>query len=164
MLRRRLAAQRLTGTPAASAPDVVRLLTCVQSQELAHAFWSLGMRTATATWDAVVAGFEAGEVVRTHVLRPTWHLVAAEDLRWVLALTAPRVQQLNGTVYRKEGLDQRELDATADLLVELLSAGQHLTRPELGPLLEERGYAARGLRLAYIVMNAELEGGSAAGR
>jgi hypothetical protein len=26
-----------------------------------------------------------GSIIRTHVLRPTWHFVAPEDLRWMLA-------------------------------------------------------------------------------
>ena len=50
----------------------------------------------------VQAEFDRGDFLRTHILRPTWHLVAAEDIRWILEVTAPRVQKLNQTIYRQE--------------------------------------------------------------
>ena len=88
VLRRRLATQGLL-TDRPTAPDVVRRLACVQSQEWAHAFWSLGQRTGGTTYAQVRAEFDAGSFVRTHILRPTWHFVAAEDLGWISEVTAP---------------------------------------------------------------------------
>ena len=115
VLRRRLAVQRLAGNQAPTATDVVRLLTCVQSQEWAHGFWSLGMRTDGGTYADVQAEFDAGRFVRTHVLRPTWHYLAAEDLVWVQRLTAPRVQQLNRSQCRALGLSADDLDTAQAL-------------------------------------------------
>ena len=153
MLDTRIATQRLAGNGLARAVDVVSLLACVQSQEHAHAFWSLGMRTAGLTYAEVQGEFDAGAFLRTHILRPTWHFVAAADLRWIQAVTAARVQQLNGTIYRQQGLDPRERDRALKLIVNELAGGASLTRAELGRVL-----AAEGLRLAYLIMNAELEG------
>jgi hypothetical protein len=158
VLRWRLATQRLQGDPLPSATDVVRLLTCVQSQEFAHAVWSLGMRTSGVTVADVQAEFDRGAFLRTHILRPTWHFVAAEDIRWIMELTAPRVQRLNQTIYRQEGLDQATLDRCAAVIVEELQAERYRTRSELGQALAVRGLTSHRLRLAYIVMNAELEG------
>src|SRR5687768_8356532 len=93
VLQRRLETQRLQGSELPSAADVVRLLGCVQSQEYAHALWSLGMRTSGLTAVDVQAEFDRGHFLRTHILRPTWHFVAAEDIRWILEVTAPRVQK-----------------------------------------------------------------------
>jgi hypothetical protein len=153
VLRRRLAQQRLTGPGLVRAADVVRLLACVQSQEHAHACWSLGMRTTGLDYDAVRAEFDAGAFVRTHILRPTWHFVAPEDLRWIQAVTAPRVHQLNSTIRRQYDLDLHALDrSTATILAEL-AGGRHRTRKELGTVL-----ASSGVKLAYQVMHAELEG------
>src|SRR4028119_1646956 len=101
VLRRRLAVQRLTGAGLSTATDVVELLCCVQSQEWAHGFWSLGMRTAGLSYADVQREFDAGAFVRTHILRPTWHYVAARDIRLILALTSPRGQQRNGSSYRR---------------------------------------------------------------
>jgi hypothetical protein len=163
VLRRRLATQRLRGEGLPSAADVVRLLGCVQSQEYAHALWSLGMRSSAITVADPQAEFDRGDFLRTHILRPTWHFVAAEDIRWILEVTAPRVQQLNQTIYRQTGLDSDTRDRGIKLIVEQLEGGQYPTRAELGAALAGRGLvsqdpAARGLWLAYVVMNAELEG------
>jgi hypothetical protein len=163
MLRRRLATQRLQGVGLASAADVVRLLGCVQSQEYAHALWSLGMRSSDPTVAEVQAEFDRGEFLRTHILRPTWHFVAAEDIRWILKVTAPRVQQLNQTIYRQAGLDPGTRDRGIRVIVEELEGERYRTRAELGRALADRGLVSqglvgRGLWLAYVVMNAELEG------
>jgi hypothetical protein len=174
VLRRRLATQRLHGEGLPSAADVVRLLGCVQSQEYAHALWSLGMRSSGLTVADPQAEFDRGEFLRTHILRPTWHFVAADDIRWILGVTAPRVQRLNQTIYRQESLDQATLDRGVALMAEELKGGRFRTRAELGQALTDQRLASgvraargsrsesavrsQGLRLAYIVMNAELEG------
>jgi hypothetical protein len=158
VLRRRLAIQRLQGAGLPSAADVVRLLGCVQSQEYAHALWSLGMRTCGLKVTDAEAEFDRGDFLRTHILRPTWHFVAAEDIRWILEVTAPRVQKLNQTIYRRESLDPATLDRGLALIVEELEGGRYRTRAELGQALAQRRLVGERLGLAYIVMNAELEG------
>ena len=153
VLARRIAGHHLADNGLPTAADVVRSLTCVQSQEWAHAFWSLGQRTRGLTYDQVRVEFDGGDFVRTHILRPTWHFVAAADLRWIQAVTAPRVQQLNGTMYRREGLAPADLDRAATMIGSELAGGAALTRAELGRVL-----GAEGIRLVYLIMNAELEG------
>ena len=158
VLRRRLAVQRLVGGGLSTATDVVELLGCVQSQEWAHGFWSLGMRTAGLRYPDVQQEFDTGAYLRTHILRPTWHYVAARDIRWILTLTSPRVQQRNGSSYRRDRLTQRELDRAAELIVQALSGNSFSTRRELAAVLEQDGITTEGQRLAGLVMNAELEG------
>jgi hypothetical protein len=153
VLHARLATQRLLADRLAGPAEVVALLAAVQSQEFAHALWSLRLRSAAGSEAEVRAAFDRGEFLRTHVLRPTWHLAAAEDIGWLLAVTAPRVQRLNGTMYRQQGLDQAALDRAAATITDALAGGAELTRAELGGLL-----GTSGVRLAYQVMNAELEG------
>ena len=156
VLQQRLRVQHLTAPGVSTAVDVVRRLTCVQSQEYAHGFWSLGMRAPGLGYADVQREFDAGAFVRTHVLRPTWHFIAAEDLRWILQATSPRVQQINRSRYRQLGLDQSVLDRSADVLCGALR-GTDLTRPQLGDALLAEGIDVTGQRLAYLVMNAELE-------
>jgi hypothetical protein len=158
VLRRRLATHRLGVDKLPTAADVVRLLCCVQSQEYAHALWSLGMRTSDLSATEVQAEFDRGAFLRTHILRPTWHYVAAEDIRWILELTAPRVQKVNQGIYRQENLDGATLQRGSALIAEELRGGRYRTRAELAQALADRGLASERLRLAYIVMNAELEG------
>jgi Winged helix DNA-binding domain len=158
VLRRRLATQRLHDGRLPTAADVVRLLGCVQSQEYAHALWSLGMRTDRLSAAEVQAEFDRGDFLRTHILRPTWHFVAAEDIRWILEVTAPRVQRLNQTIYRQHSLDPATLDHGVAVITEELRDGRYRSRAELGEALADQRLPNQGIRLAYIVMNAELEG------
>jgi hypothetical protein len=159
VLARRLATQRLVGPGLASPVDAVELLTCVQSQEWAHAVWSVGMRVAGATHTGILATFDAGDLLRTHLLRPTWHLIAPADLGWVLAATADRVHLKNGGMYRQTGVDAATAARCADLLHGMLEGGRGLTRAEIGGRLAAAGVEApTGMRLTYLVMRAELDG------
>jgi hypothetical protein len=158
VLRRRLATQRLSGSGFATAADVVQLLACVQSQEYAHALWSLGMRSSGLMAADVQAEFDGGAFLRTHILRPTWHFVAAQDIRWILQVTAPRVQKLNQTIYRGEDLDQTTLDRGVAVIISELQGGRYRTRAELGDALAAARLPSTRLALAYMVMNAELVG------
>src|SRR5262245_13980763 len=89
--RLRLHNEHLIGTPLATPEDVVTWLGAVQAQDYAGAKWAVGQRARACTDDAVEKAFDCGKILRTHVLRPTWHFVAPDDVRWMLALTAPRV-------------------------------------------------------------------------
>ena len=153
----RLRAQGLARPAGRSPTDAVRRLLAVQSQEAAHAFWSLGLRSDATGEAEVRAAYEEGAVVRTHVLRPTWHLVATEDVRWLLATTAGRVHQVNGSAYRSLGLDAAARDRGAAALADALADGTPRTRPELAAVLAEAGLPSTGVGLASLVMHAELE-------
>ena len=118
-MRRRLHAQRLTGEPFESVAEAVRRLGAVQAQEFAEVKWSLAERTNERTDAAVEAAFARGDVIRTHVLRPTWHLVAREDVRWLLRLSRPRVHAANALLVpevraRRAHAGPRALDPGAD--------------------------------------------------
>ena len=103
---RRLRAQRLTGEPFATAVEAVRWLGAVQSQDFAGAKWALAQRTGGATEAELDQLFDDGAVLRTHVMRPTWHFVLPEDIRWLLELTAPRVRLGLAGRYRQLEIDE----------------------------------------------------------
>jgi hypothetical protein len=129
----------------------------VQSQDYPNAKWAVAQRLDGAVEADLDRAFDAGEFVRTHVLRPTWHFVAADDLRWLLALTAPRVHQASAFQYRLLEIDQA-LAARSRKAIELaLRGGVALTREELGTRLHDAGIEAAGPRLGYLVSHAELE-------
>ncbi len=150
-------AQRLVGPPYASAPGAVRGLLAVQSQDYAGAKWALGQRVAGATEAEIDRAFDAGEIIRTHVMRPTWHFVAPEDLRWLLALTAPRVHQASAYQYRQLEIDDAVAGRAADVFRRALAGGVALTREELGRALGEAGITGNGMRIGYLLSHAELE-------
>jgi hypothetical protein len=156
--RLRLQAQRLAGNPLRTAEDVVGWLVAVQAQDYAGAKWSLGQRARDIRNDDVDAAFNAGRILRTHVLRPTWHFVLPADIRWLLALTGPRVNAGNAYRYRQLELDERTLGRAQKIIAAALEGGRHRTRQQLADELRARGIEASGQRLAYIVMRAELDG------
>jgi Winged helix DNA-binding domain len=158
LAHRRLRSQRLSGDGCASPEEVVGCLVAVQSQDYTPAKWSLGQRSAGTGDDAVQAAFARGDLLRTHVLRPTWHFVAPSDIRWLLELTGPRVHLQNGTMYRQRGLDAATRARSEAVLCEALQDGEHRTRKELGEALAAAGFETEGFRLAYHLMSAELNG------
>ena len=163
LARRRMHNQRLWGPPLARPEDAVALLGAVQAQDYAGAKWSLGCRTAGVTDAAVEAALDEGTILRTHVLRPTWHFVLPSEIRWLLELTAARVHAVNAPYYRQQDLDGDVLRKSRRVVERALEGGNHLTRDEIRVLLAGNGIAASGLRLALIVMNAELEGAICSG-
>ncbi|HET8766107.1 MAG TPA: winged helix DNA-binding domain-containing protein [Pedococcus sp.] len=160
VLALRLATQRLSSAPLPTAADVVELLTCVQGQERDHAFYSLAMRSRRSTYAAVRREHDAGAFVRTHILRPTWHLVRPEDLRWILDLTSPRVLAGMAGRHRQLGLDEAGIvDAGVEQIADLVRDRRFRTRADLGAELVRLGSPiGPGERLGHLLLVAELRG------
>jgi hypothetical protein len=154
----RLLNQRLSQDKFNTVVEVVRHLGAVQAQDYAGAKWAIGLRTDGVTDADVERAFSEGAFLRTHVLRPTWHFVAPEDIRWMLALTAPRVRALIAYMDRQLGLDNETLNKSKVLLRKTLQGGKQLTRPDLQPVFEKALLPARGQQLGQILMHAELDG------
>jgi len=139
--------------------DVVDWLGAAQAQDYAGAKWALGLRMREATDNDIEKAFNNGSILRTHVLRPTWHFVRPADIRWMLALTAPRVHAVNAYMYRQQGLDDIVFKRSNAMLAKALEGGGQLTRNELRDVLRSAGIATDdGLRMSYLMMYAELEG------
>lgn len=153
----RLTPQRLTGPPLGSPAEVVGHLGAVQSQLHDMSLWALGRRSG-ATLAEVEAAFAAGEFVRTHPLRPTWHHVLVADLRDLLAITAPRIRQAMTSNNRAYGLTAESIAHWADLAVTAIRVDGPLTRPEVEARLEGEGFVRVGNSLAHVMAEAELSG------
>src|SRR5216684_6032669 len=151
---------QLISQPTNDAPgDVVQWLGAVQAQDYAAAKWAVGLRSAGVTSDAIERAFADGAILRTHLMRPTWHFVSPADIRWILALTAPRVNAVNAYYYRKLALDDAVFMHSNAMLAKALQGGKQLTRPELTSVLQQVGIATDDLqRFTYIMMRAELDG------
>ena len=158
ILSARLGNQKLARSGFHDPGDVVTWLGAVQAQDYAGAKWALGLRTNGVTDADVEQAFNAGTILRTHVLRPTWHFVAPADIRWMLALTAPRVHAVSAYYYRKAGLDSGIFARSRAALERALRGGTYLTRAELAAVLGRARIPADGLRLAYLMIRAELDG------
>ena len=155
----RLRNQYLAASCRAEPAALVAHMGAVQAQEFPFAKWGLGLRLGRGCVDAdIEEAFTAGHILRTHVLRPTWHFVAAGDIRWMLDLTGPRVMRTVLSWARREGIDGRTLRRAATLFERALAGGVTLTRAELGERLKRAKISVSAMQMAFVAMYAELEG------
>ena len=160
---RGIAARRLynlgLANPIAARPEsIVETLGAVQSQDYAAARWALAIRTPNLTEEDVERAFDSGLILRTHVLRPTWHFVVPSKIHDLLALTAPRVHASNRGPYRQCEIDGATRIRSQKIMVRALEGGRHLTRAELGRVLERGGLPVDARRTTFLAMAAELDG------
>jgi DNA glycosylase AlkZ-like len=156
--RRRLQNERLIGAPFERPEEVLQWLGAVQAQDYPGAKWGIGQRVKGCVDADVEQAYISGRILRTHVMRPTWHFVAAEDLRWLLELTAPRVHLALGSAYRRLGLSEADFARGHEAIEAALQAGEPLVKQEMVAVLERAGLEGERLRLHHVIMHAELEG------
>ncbi len=157
--KQRLVNQGLVKPELKTAREVVAMLGAVQAQDYAGAKWGIAQRTRGLSDAQIDKEIDDGTIIRTHVLRPTWHFVAATDIGWMLELTAPRVHAANAYWYRWLEVDDAVARRSRAVLTKALGEGKHLTRVELGQMLTRAKIQVQEpVRLACIVMRAELDG------
>ncbi|HZQ35909.1 MAG TPA: winged helix DNA-binding domain-containing protein [Dehalococcoidia bacterium] len=157
--RQRLSNLQIEGSACRTPAELVARLGAVQAQDYAGAKWALGLRLPRATDAAIEAAFGAGAILRTHVLRPTWHFVASDDIRWLLELTAPRVRAALAHYDRQLELGDALYARSNESLTAALAGGRHGTRAELAAALQQSGIdASNGQRMGHLLMRAELDG------
>lgn len=137
--------------------DVVSHFGAVQAQDYAAAKWSLGLRMRDTTDEAVENAFNEGKILRTHIMRPTWHFVMPQDIRWMQELTAPNVKKLMAHYNRKLELTDALFAKSNTAIAAALKKHSYLTRSEIKKVLADIGIQSDVQRLAHIVMWAELD-------
>lgn len=157
ILKLRLQHQLLSASDLQTPESVVAYMGAIQSQDYAMALWATGMRMQEGTQARVEDAFNRGHIIRTHVLRPTWHFVAPADIRWMLQLSAPQVHRYLGTYYRKLEMDKALLRKSNKVLEKILRDHRYLNRAEIAAAMERSGINTEGLRLPNLLVYAELE-------
>ena len=154
----RLRNQRIAPPGSHDPAAIVAWLGAVQAQDFASAKWALALRMRGETTDAEIArAIDEGRILRTHLLRPTWHFVAADDIRWLLELTAPRIHQSLKFGKTHYGLTDALNLRAAKTIERALDAADCLTRSELGDHLKRARLPYKGVPLALLTMYAEIE-------
>lgn len=153
----RLQNQHLAQPEFNNPADMVKYLGAVQSQDYSGAKWALGMRLKNSTDELIEQAFAAGDIIRTHVMRPTWHFVHPGDARWMLDLTAKRIQALAKGHNKRLEIDGAVLSKSEKLISEALQGGKQIARDELAALLKHNGIAINEQRFVHIMMHLELE-------
>ena len=137
--------------------SVVRHHLAMQAQDFGPAKWSIGQRLGKVVDADVERKVSDGSVLRTHVMRPTWHFVAKQDLRWLMALTGARVHRGLQSRYRGLGLDPKTIARAEKLIVSNLEGGNYLTRKEIGEILRKSRVDPAGQRLPHLLGHCELQ-------
>lgn len=159
LLHLRLLSQRLTDVHLSSPTDVVRHLGAVQSQDFNGAMWAVSQRSNQLKTADFLAAFNNGDILRTHVMRPTWHFVAQEDIVWLLDLTRDRLLQSLGYYFKKYDLNEVLFRHTNTIISAHLADGIHATRKEIAAALAlQQIDVSDTIRLTHIIFCAEITG------
>ena len=154
----RLINQQIAETKFKTVKDIVDWIGAMQAQDYNMAKWAVGIRLPGSTEKMIEDAVNSGEILRTHLLRPTWHFVSADDINWMLDLTAPRLKLSLKTRWKAMELTEKVFTKSNKVLEKALSDGKHLTREELRIKLEETKIPTRDQRIVHILFRAELEG------
>lgn len=153
----RLQNQQIGGTRFNSVKDLVYWMGAIQAQDYGMAKYAVGVRLKNATDQIIEDAITKGEIIRTHVLRPTWHFVSGQDIRWMLELTAKNLNRALSSNNKRLELDEKTFRKANTIIEKLLRDGKHQTRKELMAVLEKKGIKTNDLRAAHIMFRAETD-------
>jgi len=160
----RLANQQIASAKFKKAKDLVAYMGAIQSQDYAMSKWAIGLRLPGSTDKQIEKALDKGEIIRTHVLRPTWHIIAAADVYWMLALSADKIKSLMKTMNRQLELSEKIFNKSNDIIEKALGEGKHLTREALLSWFEKARIPTHSNRLSHMLLRAELEGIACSGK
>lgn len=156
----RLLNQQLASPLFRQPKELISWMGAMQAQNYSMVRWAVGMRLKSATLQTVEEALRRGDILRTHVMRPTWHLVAAEDIRWMLKLSAQRIISANESFAKGYDLDiSEELYTRSHLLLEKILCGKKsLTRQEIAEHFNREGIQVDTNRMNRFMARAEQVG------
>ncbi|MBU0622280.1 MAG: winged helix DNA-binding domain-containing protein [Gammaproteobacteria bacterium] len=154
----RLIHQQILNTRCRQPHEVVSVLGAIQAQDYAASLWAIGARLPTSTRTDVESAVSEHRIVRTWAMRGTIHLIAAEDVRWMLPLLAPRVLSGAAGRDRQLGLDAATFSRSRKLLEKALQGGKQMPRDEVYAVLESSKISTEGQRGYHILWRLGLEG------
>jgi len=138
--------------------ELVQWMGAMQAQDFSMVNWALGVRLPNATEQTIAEAYRRGEIIRTHLLRPTWHLVSSTDIYWILGLTAPHVKRLLRSRHRDLELSESTVNRSKSIIEKSLVGGKHLTREEILLQLRNDGISTEGQRASHLMLICELDG------
>lgn len=153
----RLNNQQISATNLKTPKELVGWMGAMQSQDFNQAKWAIGLRLPHLTEAQIESAFNNGEIIRTHLMRPTWHFVSADDIYWMLELTAKQIKSTTKSRNRDLGLTEIVLGKSKEILAKILAGNQAMTKEEISTRLNESGISTEEQRLYHILMEAEID-------
>ena len=157
ILYRRLINQQIAGEGFTEPAGLIQWMGCIRAADFAAAKWAIGNRVAGSTDKIIEDAFSEGHILRTHILQPEWHFISPVDIRWMLALTSPRLRAFNKGIYHTLGIDAAILKKSKRIIARALEKGQQ-TRAQLWNVLKKEHIHVDELRMGWLLMDAELDG------
>lgn len=154
----RLINQKIAGTDFKTPKEIVSWMGAIQAQDYSMALWAIGTRLSGSTKKTVESSFDNGEILRIHVLRPTWHFISADDIYWMLQLSSIKIKSSLKTRHFQLGLTEPVISKTIEILEKELANGSNLTREELASEFGKAGIKTDENRLSHILFRAEMDG------
>jgi len=154
----RLLNQHLASPHFIQPADIVYYMGAIQAQDYVGGKWAIAQRLKGATDKTIEDAFTNGSIIRTHVMRPTWHFVHPKDIRWMIQLTAPRIMAIAGTQHRQFQLNNSIFSKCEKAIQQAMEGGKQLIRNEIVEALEQAGVATNEQRFIHIMMQMELIG------
>ncbi len=153
----RLSSQQLVTTSFTTIKDIVSWMGAIQAQDYPMAKWAIGTRLPGLTDQDVENAITNAEIIRTHLLRPTWHFAPAEDIYWLLDLTAPQIKASQSSRDRQLELTEEVFSKSNATIENALIGGKQLTREELSATLRQAGIPTDQNRASHLFARAEIE-------
>lgn len=153
----RLHNQQISGTTFITAQEMVNWMGAIQAQDFAMAKWAIGVRLPNSTESQIEAALNHGKILRTHILRPTWHFISAEDIYPMLALSAPHIKNAMKSRFKELELTEALVTKSNTVLEKALAQPDYLTREALVAALQQSGIATDNNRASHLLMLAELD-------
>jgi hypothetical protein len=154
----RLNNQQITANKFDSPNRLVAYMGAIQAQDYLMSKWAIGLRLPKSTDSQIEAALDAGQLVRTHVMRPTWHIVAGQDVRWMLAISKKQIKSAMSSYAKDLGIDTTMYNRSKDLIIKALEGSKNLTRTEIMTEIELAGIKTSSGHAVHFMMNAEVEG------
>lgn len=152
----RLHSQQLVTTNYSSPKQLVEWMGAIQAQDLPMALLAIALRTENANIKTIEKALNDGEIIRTHLMRPTWHIVSKDDIYWMLDLTAPALKRMSATRNKQLELTD-EMFKKASRLLEKNMQGKEFSREEITRIFNENNLRTDENRLSHFLMNAEFD-------
>jgi len=158
IVQQRIINQQLAGTKFKSAKELVSWMGAMQAQDYAMSKWAVGVRLPNSTDDVIEKAINTGEIIRIHVMRPTWHLVSSDDVKWMIELTAPLLRKSMKGRHKALGLTDQIFKKSNSIIEKSLAKNRYMTRAELVSELTKNKIRPDNLQTIHIMFNAELNG------
>jgi hypothetical protein len=154
----RTCSQQLNSSTLSTVKEVVSWMGAMQAQDFSMSKWAVGIRLPDSTEDKINDALDSGEIIRTHILRPTWHLVSATDIHWMQSLSAPRIKAAARSRHIQLGLTDDIFLKSGKIFKKVLRDNNHCTREELIHAMAKSGILVDENRSYHIFLRAEIDG------